>query len=264
MSISVCVATYNGRLFVERQLTSILEQLGAEDEVVVVDDRSTDGTLELVRAIREPRIRMFQNEHNRGEVFSFGRAISLARNQFIFLADQDDVWIPGRVALMKDELASGALLVATNFEWMDSAENPIVVPFDGVRACDSQRNVKNIIDIFLGRTTYFGCAMAFQRGLADLVTPMPRSVESHDAWIAIAANLLGTISHLENATLRKRKHANNATSTVSSRSLYMKLRARVVMALGIGHVAVRLLRNRRAREWLASIAPDKRREAGSR
>ncbi len=264
MSISVCMATYNGRLFVARQLTSILEQLGAEDEVIVVDDCSTDGTLDLVRALREPRIRVFQNDQNRGEVYSFSRAILLSRHQFIFLADQDDVWMPGRVSLMKGELTSGAILVATNFEWMDSNENTIVVPFDGVKACDSRKNLKNIIDIFLGRTTYFGCAMAFQRGLVNFVAPIPRSVESHDAWIAIAANLLGKISHLENATLRKRKHANNATSTVSSRSLYMKLRARVVMTIGIGHIAVRLWLNRRARKGPGSIGHDERPQPRSR
>ena len=56
--ISVCIATYNGARYIAEQLASILKQLSAEDEVVVSDDGSTDGTIDIVRSLNDHRIRI--------------------------------------------------------------------------------------------------------------------------------------------------------------------------------------------------------------
>lgn len=226
---SVCMATFNGETYVGRQLESILDQLSADDEVIVVDDCSTDGTIDAVRRLNDPRIAVYVNDRNRREVYSFSRAISLARHQNIFLSDQDDVWLPGRVELMRDALRT-ASLVTTNFEWIDQQERSLQVAHDGVLPQDSSRHLKNIAGIFIGKTSYFGCAMAFRRTLMPLIVPIPEYVESHDCWIALAANLIGSNVHLAEPTLRKRRHGNNATSTISSRSLGLKLRARAIFA----------------------------------
>jgi glycosyltransferase involved in cell wall biosynthesis len=229
MSTSVCMATYNGEKYVVRQLQSILDQLSTGDEVIVVDDCSTDGTVEAVNSLRDPRVAVHINDRNRREVYSFGRAISLARHQDIFLSDQDDIWLRGRVALITSALRS-ALLATTNFDWIDEDERPLQVLHDGVLPQDSNRHFKNIADIFLGKTNYFGCAMAFRRELISLILPIPDYVESHDWWVAMAANIAGSNVHLGEKTFWKRRHGNNATSTISSRSLALKLRARAIFA----------------------------------
>src|SRR4051794_2867946 len=235
MGVSVCMATYNGEKYVGPQLKSILEQLSTEDEVIVVDDCSTDRTLEAVKSLNDPRVVVHVNDRNRREVYSFGRAISLARHQCIFLSDQDDIWLPGRVALMTEAL-QGALLATTNFDWMDQDERPLQVSYDGVLPADSSRHFKNIGDIFLGKTVYFGCAMAFRRELVPLIVPIPGYVESHDWWVALAGNLAGSNVHLSDRTFRKRRHDSNATSTTSSRSLARKLRSRVILAQSLLHL----------------------------
>src|SRR4051812_36670865 len=114
MSISVCMATYNGEKYIARQLRSILEQLGEDDEVILIDDCSTDRTIEIVRQLGDRRVAVHINDRNRGEVFSFGKAMSLAKKDFVFLSDQDDVWMPGRASLMQRRLIeSGASVVAS-------------------------------------------------------------------------------------------------------------------------------------------------------
>lgn len=227
MNVSVCMATYQGEKYVERQLRSILEQIGPDDEVIVVDDCSGDRTVELVREIGDPRVVVIQNSENRREVYSFGKAIELARGDIIFLADQDDVWLPGRVELMCSRLlASKAVLLTSNFEWMDASEQPLDIAFDGVSSRTSAHHLKNIFDIFIGKTNYFGCAMAFRRELVPLITPIPSYVESHDLWIALAANQIGSNLHTDDKTLRKRRHGSNTTSTISNRSLFLRLRSR--------------------------------------
>jgi glycosyltransferase involved in cell wall biosynthesis len=223
------MAAYNGEKYVVRQLQSILDQLSPDDEVIVVDDCSTDGTIEAVKGLNDPRVALHVNDRNRREVYSFSRAISLARHRFIFLSDQDDIWLPGRVALMTEALQT-ALLATTNFDWIDQDERPLPISHDGVLPEDSSRYFKNIADIFVGKTTYFGCAMAFRRELIPLILPIPDYVESHDWWVALAGNLAGSNIHLSDKTFRKRRHGNNATSTTSSRSFGSKLRSRAIFA----------------------------------
>jgi len=240
VSISVCMATYNGEKYVSRQLESILVQLAEDDEVIVVDDCSTDGTIETVKRLGDHRVTVYVNDRNRGEVFSFGRAISLAKNDWLFLSDQDDVWVPGRASLMQQRLIeSGVSVVASNFSWVNASEDPIEVAYDGVASRDSRRHFKNIFDIFVGKTNYFGCAMAFRRGFANVVAPIPSFVESHDLWIALASNLAGSNLHLDERTLLKRKHATNATSVVSTRRLSKKLWSRVVFAMSLVVLLIR-------------------------
>jgi glycosyltransferase involved in cell wall biosynthesis len=229
METSVCMATYNGEKYVVRQLESILDQLSAGDEVILVDDCSTDGTVEAVKSLNDSRIAVHINDRNRSEVYSFSHAISLAKSKYIFLSDQDDIWLPGRVALMKEALQT-VLVATTNFDWIDQDERPLKVFHHGVLPQDSNRYLKNIVDIFFGKTTYFGCAMAFRRELVPLIAPIPGYVESHDLWIALAANLVRSNVHLSEKTFLKRRHDNNATSTTSHRSLWMKLRARAIFA----------------------------------
>ena len=240
MILSVCMATYQGELYVERQLRSILDELGPDDEVIVVDDCSKDRTVEVIESMGDRRIKVIRNPVNHREVFSFGKAIELARGDVIFLADQDDIWLPGRAALMVARLReSGADLISTNFEWMDASEHPLEVAFDGVSSAKSKHHLTNIIDIFVGRTTYFGCAQAFRRELVPLIMPFPAYVESHDHWIPLAANLIGSNLHIDEKTLRKRKHDNNATSTVSSRRLSQKLWSRWILARSLVELSAR-------------------------
>ena len=240
MTVSVCIATYQGEDYIERQLRSILEQIALDDEVIVVDDCSRDRTVEIIEGIGDARIAVHRNPVNRREVFSFGRAIELARGDIIFLSDQDDVWMPGRVERMTESLrTSGAALVSSSFEWMDTDERPLDVAFDGVSSQTSKRHLGNIVDIFLGKTNYFGCAMAFQRRLVPLITPIPDYVESHDLWIALAANQIGSNLHIDDKTLRKRRHGSNTTSTVSNRPVSLKIRSRWVFLRSMVDLAAR-------------------------
>lgn len=234
MSISVCMATHNGERFVDRQLRSILVQLASEDEIIVVDDCSTDHTVDVIDRIHDSRIKVYKNTQRLRPAHTFGRALEMARHDYIFLADQDDIWLPGRVVLMRQALEdSGAAVVSRNFVWMNAEECPINVHYDGVRASTSRSYLRNITDIFVGKTNYFGCAMAIRREFIPIVTPLPFWVESHDLWIALASNITRTNLHANACTLRKRRHDGNATSTVSTRPLYRRLWSRVLFCVSL-------------------------------
>jgi len=240
--ISVCMATYNGAKYLQEQVASILEQLGPHDELVVVDDDSRDETVEMLRQFADPRIVVYPNDRNRGHVYSFSRVLSLARNDLIVMTDQDDIWIEGRLERMKRALLdSGRLLVSSNSAFIDSTGQPTGYDCEGVRAELSARHVANIVSIFVGRRRYYGCAMAMHRRLNDLILPMPAYVESHDLWIAVAANMAGSNLHMEENTLLRRLHGHNAS--VLKRPLRAKLWSRVIFLLSFIDIAARIARN---------------------
>ncbi len=137
--ISVCLATYNGARYLTVQITSILQELLPDDEVVVVDDHSNDGTVELLSSFGDPRLRVYANERNLGVNQSFARAIGLARRDYISMADQDHRWVPGRLVAMADALSKGSLVVTGQQTFMDAEGVPIDFPAHPAPAADSGR-----------------------------------------------------------------------------------------------------------------------------
>ena len=101
--ISVCLATYNGELFLKEQLTSILKQLGDSDEVVVSDDGSTDLTLTILQEFNDPRIKVFHHDKRKQKysfdyaTHNFENAINNSSGDVIFFSDQDDIWMPDKI-----------------------------------------------------------------------------------------------------------------------------------------------------------------------
>ena len=95
--VSVCLASYNGEKFIREQMESILSELSPFDEVIVCDDGSTDATCSIIMSFNDPRIKLIINNNNIGHVKNFEKVLLLAQGQFIFLSDQDDIWVAGKV-----------------------------------------------------------------------------------------------------------------------------------------------------------------------
>lgn len=101
MTTSVALCTYNGERYIREQLESILNQTVKVDEIVVCDDGSTDNTLPIIEGLAVTTytsIHIHRNETNLGPAKNFQKAINLCSGDIIFLSDQDDVWMPDKVA----------------------------------------------------------------------------------------------------------------------------------------------------------------------
>lgn len=206
--MSVCLASYNGAAWVEEMLASVLAQLGPDDEVVVVDDASTDDTVARVEGLGDRRVWVHRNETNVGYVRAFERAMRMSQGDVLLLADQDDVWVPGRVEAMVAALQDHAV-VATSVAVLGEPLHPPRWP---LRARDSSRRLANLLAVLVGVRWYFGCAMGLRREMLDVVLPIPRFVdESHDLWIGIVANVQREMVHLEEPSVARRLHADNQT-----------------------------------------------------
>lgn len=229
--VSVCMATYNGAPYLREQLDSILSQLHPEDELIVSDDNSTDGTRSIIASYDDPRIRLIVNPGQRGHVQNFAHAMTHASGQFIALSDQDDIWVDNRLEKMLDQLRPmpPCSLVVGDFVEFGNA---------GSGGCQSQLGsspryrLVQLYRIFLGQTKYFGSAYLFRRELIRFVLPIPKHIEAHDVWIAMNACTHGKISHLQMTTLMRRLHGNNLTPA-RHRGLWPVFRSRAFYLLGL-------------------------------
>ncbi len=233
MNVSVCMATCNGERFLREQLDSLLPQLNETDELIIIDDVSCDGTREILAAYTDSRIHCYSNSMRLGHVQSFARAIIQARNAIIVLADQDDIWVNGRLQHMKEQLEPEAIqVVAGNFNVINEDGIRQAPPQKKLYVKDSKKHWRNALHIFLGTRPYYGCAMAFKRELNTLILPIPAHVESHDLWIAFAGNINKSTIHTENIILHKREHTKN-TSSKMKRSFIKIFVSRAFMCLSV-------------------------------
>lgn len=244
-AVSVCMATYNGAAYVEEQLASVLTQLGDADEVVVVDDGSSDDTVAMIRAVGDPRVRVLESDQNAGYVRAFERALTQARGDYLLLCDQDDVWRPGRVAAMVEALAD-AHVVAANLGTL-GGEPRIRGPYGQedwhLRAAHSRRHRGNIVGVLIGNRPYYGSAMGLRREALTRVLPFPAFlVESHDLWIALYGNLARSITHLELRVTDRRLHTSNA-STAAPRAHTTVVRSRILLVRSLRELRRRVRRD---------------------
>ena len=90
-AVSVVMAAYNGAALIGETLDSIWAQSFDDFEVIIVDDCSTDDTLAILRACRDPRLRVIAADANAGPVRSRNRAFAEARGRYVAGLDQDDI-----------------------------------------------------------------------------------------------------------------------------------------------------------------------------
>lgn len=239
MRISVCLATYNGEEFVVEQLTSILGQLGPDDEVVVSDDSSTDGTVERIADLGDGRVTVYRNQSNLGYSRNFENALRLSTGDLVFVADQDDVWLPDKVATMVHALKTHDLVVSDVAIVDGDLRETARSHFDlhGVR----QGFVRNFL-----RTRYIGAAMAMHRRVLDVALPLPRRSDlcAYDYWLACVGELYFDVGLVSRPLMLYRRHDRTASSggTASPYSLAHRVAVRAYCALQLAA----LVRRRRS------------------
>ena len=119
--VSIVMPVYNTAPFLEEAVNSILNQTFTDFEFIIIDDGSTDGSLELLKTFRDERIILLSNGINRGLVFTLHRGLKAAQGKFIARMDGDDISVPDRLELQVAYLKAHpeADLVASCVELMD-------------------------------------------------------------------------------------------------------------------------------------------------
>lgn len=99
--VSVVMATYNGEKYIKAQLDSLYNQTYTDYELIILDDCSKDNTVKIIKEYIQKRElsdwRIFMNEENIGWRKNFIEGLKRARGEYIFFADQDDIWIKDKI-----------------------------------------------------------------------------------------------------------------------------------------------------------------------
>jgi len=230
--ISVCIATYNASKYIHAQIISILDQLGPNDEIVIADDSSTDDTINIIKNIDDRRIKILVGASKLGIVKNFERALYAAEGKFIFLSDQDDVWMPNKVLECIKQLERN-ILVVTDCIVVDEQLKPLHESFFSLR--NSRRGVLHN----LYKNSYIGCCMAFKKELLCFALPIPKNVSMHDVWLGLLAELNGSVCFLPKKLILYRRHSNNASLLKSNSSIFKKIQFRIHLFL---HILLRLIK----------------------
>ena len=228
--ISVCIPTYNGELFIKKQLDSILNQSTAVDEIIISDDSSTDGTIEIIKSYKNPRIRIFENQQFSSPVFNMEYALKHAKGDSIFLADQDDIWENNKVELLLKKLKTHSMVVSDG--QIINQDGEVIAPSIFNILKSKSGFTKNFI-----RNSYMGCCMAFNKDLLKSILPFPKGIAMHDLWIGLIAELYGDPIFIPEKLIRYRRHEQNKTpldSTTNKNSLWYKFSFRVTIIVLIG------------------------------
>ena len=241
--ISVCMATYNGEKYLRQQIDSILSQLGNDDELIISDDGSTDGTLVLIKEINDDRIKLYNHLSafpkkkklldlhtiNHYISYNFLNSLNKAKGDYIFLSDQDDIWYATKIKISMDALKKSDMIMS-NFSIIDQNGNILTERF---------RNGKPFKDDFILNALnphFTGCVMAFKREILRYVFPFPKDIScGHDNWIGTCFTKFGKIMYIDEPLLYHRLHDinNSPLCRKSPNNIAQKINLRMCLLFNI-------------------------------
>lgn len=221
-SVSIALATYNGEPHLREQLDSYLAQERLPDELILSDDASTDGTLQLAREFAERApfaVRIVTNRYAKGYRGNFRTAIEETSGDLIALSDQDDVWLPAHVSRLAETLERepDVLAVASDSACVDAGLKPLGYTIreserlsDALRKATMRRGPDQF-GLVLRHRAVTGHGMAFRRTLLSAILPFPESW-IHDQWIFLVAAALGPVDYVTGTLSKYRQHSSQSVA----------------------------------------------------
>ncbi|MBE5978966.1 MAG: glycosyltransferase [Paenibacillaceae bacterium] len=207
--ISVIMPLYNAEQFVSKAIESILQQSYKDFELLIVDDCSTDNSLDIVSKIRDSRIKIVRNEKNEGISFSRNRGLALASGEYIALMDDDDLTVPFRFDTQVNYLNVHSDIDVVGGRHCIIDENDQII-----RTCGEPLN--NPLYIRADMMLYDSVANGSAMFRADFIKR--NRINYHDGWLGmedyhfwIQCSARGRITNLSENLLYWRKSGNNET-----------------------------------------------------
>lgn len=212
MKVNILLSTYNGERYLAEQIESIQNQTFKDWTLLIRDDGSTDKTVDIIREFvsKDSRIKFINHHHieNYGVIKNFYTLLNYEKADYYFFSDQDDVWLPEKLAL---SLAEGnnysedkPLLVYTDLKVVDQELN--VLHESMIRTQSHHANILLVQE--LTENTVTGGTMMINHCLASY-WKSPENLVMHDWYLALIASSLGHLVYIDQATELYRQHDSN-------------------------------------------------------
>ncbi len=222
--VSVCLASYNGEKYIRDQISSILSEITDDDELIISDDGSVDNTCAIIESFNDRRVSLVHNVKKHGINGNFENALKHAKGEIVFLSDQDDIWLPGKLNACMEALKNSFCVVHDAYI-TDADLNILEDSFFKSFNCKTGF-VHNWI-----KNGYLGCAMAFHRKILDLALPIPDNLPVwQDIWIGSLCQLTKGVTFIPFKGIKFRRHsATSSTTYKNSFTLSKKISYRILL-----------------------------------
>ncbi|HWV74152.1 MAG TPA: glycosyltransferase family 2 protein [Pseudosphingobacterium sp.] len=222
--VSIALCSYNGAKYLRNQIDSIVSQTYRPLELIIVDDKSSDNTAEILSLYAENNkdilFRVFENERRLGYVKNFEKAISLCSGDFIAIADQDDVWTTDKIEILMNKLGSHILIYHDSLLIDEQGQSLNKKMSDRFRMYRG-RNPKQLLlyNCISGHSCLFRKELKYKFGSFN---PM----HYYDHWIAYVASNLGTIGFVDQCLVSYRQHQESVITQMSRPGLFFSRKRR--------------------------------------
>jgi glycosyltransferase involved in cell wall biosynthesis len=214
LGISVAMCTFNGKRFLREQLDSIANQFRLPDEIVICDDGSSDGSVEMIRAFADRApfpTRIVVNEKNLRSTRNFEQAISLCQGAIVALADQDDVWYRHKLDRIEQAFLKSSAIVAvfSDADLIDDQSRSLELRLWPTLLFDARQQNQfangHALSVLINHPVVTGATMAFRREFFGSMVPIPTD-ETHDRWISFLLAARGRFETISEPLMSYRRH----------------------------------------------------------
>lgn len=220
------MAVYNGEEYLREQIDSILQMMTSNDELVISYDESSDSSLSIIReyANKDRRVKIVYDRGHSVES-NFNNAVKYCCGKYIFLSDQDDVWINDKINVMCqffENNPSIKVLISDGYYTNDKLEKQISM----YKALPPKKSAfRNWM-----KGSYLGCQMAFASTIKKIVWPVRVSPPiPHDLWLGVLGSFYGQVGIINDKLILHRLHGDNY-STTSKMKLLPLIKERTLFA----------------------------------
>ena len=217
-TVAVMMSSYNGELFIEEQINSVLRQSDVDVHLYIRDDGSTDKTIRILQEYSDMDNVTVEYGRNVGVGNSFMDLLWSIPDTYDYYSfcDQDDVWETDKLiaAVTRLSTESGCALYASSLECVDINNNSIGIKFEPGREFDST------LLSAICRNQCFGCTQVFNKELFLLLysrRPAKQLLQTkfHDAWVSVSAAAAGRILYDRESHIRYRRHGRNYNNSMN-------------------------------------------------
>ena len=209
--VSIVIPTYNHAPMLQRALATVIEQTYQNWNAIVVNNFSTDNTLEVVAKFNDPRIQCVNFRNNGVIGASRNEGIKLATGEYIAFLDSDDTWFPTKVEKSVSSLENGSDLVCHSEYWIDESGKSRLVTY-GPSEAATHHNL-----IYKGNRISTSATMVRATLLKEVngfdVSPELISTEDYDLWIRLAAKS-NKFAFIDEPLGEYHRHDNNVSANI--------------------------------------------------
>ncbi len=216
--LSIALCTCEGSFFLPAQLESLAGQSLVPGEVVVCDDASTDGSVDIVEEFAKKvpfKVKITVNGTRLGAVKNFEQAIFLCKGKYIALCDQDDIWYDHRLEMAlqcmaeaeKDSGAKTPVLVHSDLAVIDGSGKQVAPSY--MKARRIKHKGDKVLNNLVAQNFVTGNTVLFNSALKKLALPIPDEAFMHDWWLALVAAAAGQVKFIDRPTVYYRQHQAN-------------------------------------------------------